>query len=65
MIDIQPWHPFDFMCVSRPYTQLTAVFKDGSLVERDPRFRLSRFNDSAILVSAPYGLRDSDDVRIE
>ncbi|VUZ54759.1 unnamed protein product, partial [Hymenolepis diminuta] len=32
---------------------------------RDPRFRLSRFNDSAILVSAPYGLRDSDDVRIE
>ncbi|VDN96155.1 unnamed protein product [Rodentolepis nana] len=64
-IDIQPWRSFDFICMSRPNTQVTALFEDGSSVEGDPRFRLIRFNTSAILVSAPYGLRGLDDMRIE
>ncbi|KAM7543200.1 hypothetical protein Aperf_G00000009526 [Anoplocephala perfoliata] len=65
-IDVPAWRSFEFMCIGRVGTQLEAVFmKDGSLVERDPRFRVTRPNASTILVSAPYGLRDSDDMQME
>lgn len=65
-IDIPPFRPFEFTCISSNGSRIDAVFKrDQSPVDRDPRFSVTRVNSSAIVISAPYGLRDIDDVEIQ
>ncbi len=45
---------------------MSAVFReDGSRVDMDPRFRVSRVNGSTIVVVATEGLRDMDDMMIQ
>ncbi|VDL57403.1 unnamed protein product [Hymenolepis diminuta] len=66
IISILAWRPFEFTCVNSDGSRVDAVFKkDGSPVDGDPRFRVNRFNGSALYVSASEGLRDIDDLRIE
>ncbi|KAM3183921.1 hypothetical protein ACTXT7_009402 [Hymenolepis weldensis] len=66
IISIPAWRHFEFTCVSSDGSRVDAVFKkDGSPVDGDPRFRVNRFNESALYVSASEGLRDIGDLRIE
>uniref|UniRef100_A0A183SDB4 Ig-like domain-containing protein n=1 Tax=Schistocephalus solidus TaxID=70667 RepID=A0A183SDB4_SCHSO len=60
-----PWRSFQFMCMAPKGNLASVVFElDGRPVENDTRFRLVRFNESAIQVTAPSGLRGMDDVVI-
>lgn len=60
------WVPFEFVCGSYNSGQISAVFAvNGSRVHFDPRFRVSKFNDSTVVVNAPRGLRDIDDTIIQ
>ncbi|VUZ54763.1 unnamed protein product, partial [Hymenolepis diminuta] len=64
LVDMPPWHMFEFACTSTDGTQLEAYFSpDGRKVRDDPRFLVTRHNVSTIVVSAPKGLRDVDDLR--
>lgn len=64
-IDVPAWQPFNFTCFSPEGIRLDAIFKaDGSLVEKDPRFQVIRYNVSYIQVTAPEGLPDSGDMQI-
>ncbi len=66
IIDVPAWERFDFVCRSADGSPVTVTFRvDGSRVDRDPRFSVSRYNGSAVLVSAVEGLRDIDDTEIE
>lgn len=66
VVDMPPWHMFEFACTSTDGSQLEAYFSpDGRKVRGDPRFRVTRHNASTIVISAPRGLRDVDDMRIE
>ena len=59
------WKPFEIICRSATGSPVSAVFAhDGSRVDSDPRFRVSTYNDSTIIISAPKGLRDVDDLAI-
>ncbi|KAL5960789.1 Very low-density lipoprotein receptor [Taenia solium] len=66
MVNIPAWQMFEFVCSSTDGSQVEAHFSpnDGR-VDGDPRFRVSRHNTTAIIISAPEGLRDVDDMRIE
>ncbi|VDD74247.1 unnamed protein product, partial [Mesocestoides corti] len=65
-IDVSAWENFAFSCVSNDGSRVSVVFKaDGSPVETDSRFRVTRYNTSNLLVTAPRGLRDIDDMEIE
>lgn len=65
-IDIPPWRPFEFTCTSPDGSRVDSVFKDDRMpVDQDPRFQVNRYNNSALIVRAPNGLRDTDDLRIE
>ncbi|KAH9281039.1 Low-density lipoprotein receptor [Echinococcus granulosus] len=66
VVEAPAWKPFQFTCVSTDGSQMNAVFKaDGSSVYLDPRFRITRYNISALRITAPEGLRDKEDVEIE
>lgn len=65
-IDVSVWTSFNFTCISANGSRLNAVFKaDGSPVDVDPRFRVIHYNASVLIISAPGGIRDIDDVQIE
>lgn len=60
------WRPFGFTCVSADGSRVDAVFKaDSSQVDADPRFIVTRYNESTLYISAADGLRDVDDMLIE
>ncbi|VDK69212.1 unnamed protein product [Dibothriocephalus latus] len=60
-----PWRSFQFTCTAPRGSLASVVFqRDGSPVENDARFRLVRFNESAVQVTAPSGLRGMDDMVI-
>ena len=65
-IVVPAWTYFRFVCSSRtPGSQVSAIFtRDGSSVDSDRRFQVMRFNESALEVIAPEGLRDVDDTEI-
>ncbi|BHF68736.1 hypothetical protein SprV_0301177700 [Sparganum proliferum] len=61
-----PWRSFQFLCLAPRGSLASVVFQlDGRPVENDGRFRVVRFNESAVQVNAPSGLRGMDDVVIE
>ncbi|KAL5960788.1 SCO-spondin [Taenia solium] len=65
-VEVPAWKPFQFTCVSTDGSQIDAIFKaDGSSVYLDPRFQVTRYNNSALQITAPEGLRDKEDVEIE
>lgn len=64
-IRVYEWTPFQFVCNSAT-GRITAFFKNtGDLVEFDHRFHVAHINSTAIEVSAPFGLRNIDDMEIE
>lgn len=64
-IRVYEWTPFRFVCNSAS-GRLTAYFRSsGELVEYDHRFHIAHINSSAIEISAPFGLRNIDDMEIE
>lgn len=64
-IRVYEWTPFRFVCNSAT-GRLTAYFRaTGELVEFDHRFHIAHINTTAIEVSAPFGLRNVDDMEIE
>lgn len=65
-VKVSAWRPFQFTCISIDGSQIDAIFKaDGSSVYLDPRFQVTRYNESALHINAPEGLRDKEDVVIE
>ncbi|KAM3183920.1 hypothetical protein ACTXT7_009401 [Hymenolepis weldensis] len=65
-IDVRAWQPFNFTCISADESRLRPVFSaDGSSVDLDPRFRVTAYNASTLVVAAVYGIRDIDDMQIE
>lgn len=66
IIDKPAWRPFEFTCYSPEGLRIDAFFRDsGTSLDRDPRFRVTRYNESYIRVSAPEGLPDTADIQIE
>ncbi|KAL7058718.1 hypothetical protein AAHC03_013309 [Spirometra sp. Aus1] len=58
-----PWKSFEFVCTTQANSVANVVFqRDGRSIETDARFSITRYNDSAIKVTAPRGLRGMDDV---
>ncbi|VDM32229.1 unnamed protein product [Hydatigera taeniaeformis] len=65
-VEVPAWKPFQFTCTTTEGSQVDAIFKaDGSSVHSDPRFIVTRYNDSALHISAPEGLDDKEAVEIE
>lgn len=66
IIVVPPWHMFEFVCSTSDGSRVEAYFSpEGGLVRDDSRFTVRRYNITTIIISAPEGLRDNDDVRIE
>ncbi len=65
-IEKPAWQRFEFICRSPAGSRVSVVFTgDGALVNQDPRFQVTMRNSSYAIVTAPEGLRDLDDLRIE
>lgn len=63
---VDEWTPFSFVCMGPPGSVLTLTTKaNGSSIRADSRFRVTTYNETAIEIEAPMGLRGSDDMQIE